>query len=333
MVAASFARSPAAPAEQWASLDDTYMGSYSSAFDDGEAAYAVYSGGGQLIDPASAVSGLSGSLWTSRAGESLVSGSSASSGPRVVNASAKIKPSELPGLTYRDNAPGSSKSPRSAKGVTPKILTSAFSVAGTPFKQGQASPQAGFDNAGFISYVYSQGSVRLPRSRTTADLVAAGKPVTKDELRPGDMVVYNDPKKSGSWLLGIYSGNGNFLLASPRLNVVAETAAFGTDYGPYFVGGRRLYDDPSAEPLSEEDKMAVTNGAVMTALSQLDDIPRMQPAPSSVSYRSRSKSSSRSRGRSRSVSARGKGGKKVYARSKAKASSRSRKPVPKRRRG
>ncbi|MDR1038491.1 MAG: C40 family peptidase [Deltaproteobacteria bacterium] len=351
MVAATVASSPASSSERWASLDDPSLGDYVPTFDDTDGgadtdsdaigAYAVYGGAAQLINPASAVSGLSGSLWTSRAGESLVTGSAIpASGPRVMNVGARIKASELPGLSYRDNAPGSSKSPRTGKGITPKILTSAFSVAGTPFRQGQSSPQAGFDNAGFVSYVFSQGAVRLPRRSTAGDLVAAGKPVTKDDLRPGDMVVYNDPKKSGSYLLGIYSGNGNFILASPRLNVVTETAAFGTDYGPYFVGGRRLYDDPDAQPLSEEDKMAVTNGAVKTALSQLGDIPRMQPGPSSYTYKSAGKRSSRSKGKSRSVSSK-KGGKKAYSRSKsksytrskAKASSKSRRVVPKRRRG
>jgi cell wall-associated NlpC family hydrolase len=329
MVAAAAPRPEAAQAERWASLDDPYVTGYAPSFEDGGASYAAYAGGTQLIDPGNAVSGLSGSLWTSRAGESLASG--ARSGPVAVNASARIKPSELSTLTYRDNAPGSAKSPRSGKGLTPKLLTSAFALAGTPFRQGQNSPKAGFDNAGYVGYVYSQAGVRLPRGRSAAELVAAGKPVSKDELRPGDMVVYNDPKNGNGYLVGVYSGSGNFLLASPRLNVVTETAAFGTDYGPYFVGGRRLYDDPNAAPLSDGEKMSVTNGAVMTALSQLGDIPRMQGSSSPSSYKKAKGKSSRSKGKSRSVSSKGKG-KKAYAKGKAKASSKGRKAVARKRR-
>jgi cell wall-associated NlpC family hydrolase len=307
---------PAAGEERWASLDDPYTAGYTPSYSGGSGYADPYSDGGrQLIDPVAAVSGLTGSLWTSRAGESLAG----NSGPRIMTVGARVKASELPTLVYRDDAPSSSKSPRAANGVTPKLLTAAFSVAGAPFRQGQASPQAGFDNTGFVTYVYSQAGIRLPRRQGADDMVAAGNPVSKDDLRPGDMVVYRNPKSQGAYLLGIFSGNGNFILASPRLNVVTETAAFGTDYGPYFVGGRRLYDDPAAAPLSDEAKMAVTNGAVMTALSNLGEIPRMDPAPAKArSYKAKGKA--KGKGKARAASSKGKGKGKKYSTSSGKSS-------------
>jgi cell wall-associated NlpC family hydrolase len=305
---------PADSGERWASLGDPYIKGYTPSLGDGD----YGDPGTQLIDPWNAVAGLTGSLWTSRAGETLVSGRTA------LPAGGQVKPAELPSLVYHDNAPSSTRTLRSSKGATTALLTEAFGLTGRPYRQGQSTPQAGFDNIGFVSYVYSKTGIRLPRRQSPADLVAVGKPVVKDDLRPGDMVVYNDPKSPGNYLLGVYSGNGNFLLASPRLNVVAETAAFGTDYGPYFVGGRRLYEDPAAAPLSEEEKMAATNGAVKVALSQLGEIPRFQPVSQPRTY-------SRSKGKARVASGKKarSSGKKAYSRgsgrsSKAKAATGSR---------
>jgi cell wall-associated NlpC family hydrolase len=307
---APVARGAGAP-EQWASLDDPYGTSYSQ---DGAQGYPD---GAQLIDPANAVAGLPRHLSTGRAGERLLNG-----GGRTVAAGQRLKPSELRTAVYTDTAPASPRAAKAAgKGATPRLLTAAYSMSGRPYRPGQSAPQSGFDNAGLVGYAYSQAGVRLPKGRTAQDLVAAGQPVTKDDLRPGDMLVYNDPKSPGNYLLGLYSGNGNIILASPRLKVVTETAAFGTDYGPYFVGGRRLYDDPAATPLSEDDRMAVTNGAVKAALSNLGEIPRIQPVSSPTSGKSKS---SYSKGKRKGkVSSKSGSGRKASAKAKPRAKSKA----------
>jgi hypothetical protein len=69
--------------------------------------------------------------------------------------------------------------------------------------------------------------------------------------------------------VGIYSGQGNFLHASPKAGVVTETDAFGPQYAPYFLNGRRFFDDPGAAPLSDNQKMAATSTAVKLALTEL----------------------------------------------------------------
>jgi cell wall-associated NlpC family hydrolase len=322
-----------APRERWASLEDPYITGYAPSLTDGEE--ASYGEGPQLIDHASAVAGLSGgSLWTSLAGESLVT-----VGASAPAARSRVRAAQNPSGARREA--GSSRSVKRGSGATAKLLISAYSLTGRPYKPGQSSPQSGFDNSGYVSYVYSQSGVRLPRGKSAAELAAAGKPVSKDDLRPGDLVVYSDvPKSGGGYILGVYSGNGNILLASPRLSAVTETAAFGTDYGPYFVGARRLYEDPAAEPLSEEEKMAATNGAVKVALAQLGELPRLQPISSSSSRSySKSKSKGRYKSKARASSGKSKSGKKAYSRGskksgKAKAApskSRARRVVKKKR--
>jgi cell wall-associated NlpC family hydrolase len=165
-------------------------------------------------------------------------------------------------------APSSTKSIRSKVNLTKDLLVAAYGQSGRPFKSGGRNPQVGFDGPGLVNWVYAQNGINLPQS--ARELVAKGQAVNKENLRPGDIVAYQDPKSS-DYLVGIYSGNGNFILASSKFKVVTETAAFGTDFGPYFLGGRRYFDDPLAMPLNEDLKTAVANGAVKTALMNLGE--------------------------------------------------------------
>jgi hypothetical protein len=142
---------------------------------------------------------------------------------------------------------------------------------------------AGFDAVGYTHWVFASEGLILPK--TPAGLAAAGAAVTKEALRPGDVLIYRNPADQvNGWHVGIYSGQGNFLHASPKAGVVTETDAFGPQYAPYFLSGRRFFDDPGAAPLSDNQKMAATSTAVKTALAELgpDDkvvMARPKPAP------------------------------------------------------
>jgi cell wall-associated NlpC family hydrolase len=261
-----------------AALDDPYMVSYGYQTLSSDGA-ALSENAEQLIDPFVAVRGLGGRLWTTRAGESLAA-TKKKLGPASFQANNTA--------WYVDDAPSSYKALKANKGVTTTVLTQAYGQTGKPYKTGAASPEKGFDNTSFVTYVFSQAGYKLS-SKSPKDIIAGGKSVAKDELRPGDIMVYRDPKSAESYMLGIYSGNGNFLLASSRFNIITETAAFGIDYGPYFVGGRRYYDDPDAQPLPESMKMAVTNGAVKAALAELSDQPSFQAATKINSVKSKKK--------------------------------------------
>ncbi len=154
--------------------------------------------------------------------------------------------------------------------LTESILVTAYRQAGRPYKNGGQSPQSGFDGAGYTAWVFSQAGLELPKGAKRQ--AEGGQAVTKERLRPGDLVVYRDPavKVNGGYHVGIYTGGGNFIHAAPKTGLVTETAAFGPQFAPYFVGGRRYYDEPSAAPLSEAQKMAAASSAVKLALSELE---------------------------------------------------------------
>ena len=185
-----------------------------------------------------------------------------------------------------DAAPSAGEPPsdRQAEGQTKKaegertrkLLTVAYEQTGRPYKPGGLNPAAGFDASGYAHWVFAREGLTLPK--TPAALAAAGTAVTRENLRPGDVLIYrNQADQANGWHVGIYSGQGNFLHASAKAGVVTETDAFGPQYAPYFQSGRRFFDDPGAAPLSDSQKMAATSTAVKLALAELG--PKAKPAP------------------------------------------------------
>ena len=85
------------------------------------------------------------------------------------------------------------------------VLEIAARYVGTPYVSGGSTP-AGFDCSGFVSYVYAQLGVSLPR--TSSGIKAAGTVISRADAQPGDLI----------WSPGhisIYAG-GNEQIDSPR---------------------------------------------------------------------------------------------------------------------
>lgn len=115
-------------------------------------------------------------------------------------------------------------------GSNSDVVAYAYNFLGTPYQWGGTSP-SGFDCSGFTQYVYSHFGVGLGRS--TYDQINDGTPVSRDQLQPGDLVMFGssgDPHHTG-----IYVGNGMYIHA-PRTGDVVKVSP--VDRGDFIVGRR-----------------------------------------------------------------------------------------------
>jgi cell wall-associated NlpC family hydrolase len=85
------------------------------------------------------------------------------------------------------------------------ILEEAAKFVGSPYLAGGGTP-AGFDCSGFVSYVYAQFGVSLPRSSDA--YYSIGTRVSAEDARPGDLIV-------SSGHVAIYAGE-SMQVDSPR---------------------------------------------------------------------------------------------------------------------
>jgi len=89
------------------------------------------------------------------------------------------------------------------------IAIHALGLVGTPYRYGGNSPQGGFDCSGLIGYVYRTRAGLAP-PRTVAQLAGFGEPVSRGDLRTGDLVLFGSSQPSHA---GIYVGEGRFVHA------------------------------------------------------------------------------------------------------------------------
>ncbi len=111
------------------------------------------------------------------------------------------------------------------------IIAYASTFLGTPYLWGGTSP-AGFDCSGFTQYVYAHFGISI--GRTTFDQINNGVQVSKDNLKPGDLVFFGT--FANPHHMGMYIGNNNYIHA-PHTGDVIKVSALGRKD---FVTARRV---------------------------------------------------------------------------------------------
>lgn len=119
-----------------------------------------------------------------------------------------------------------------------ELVMYTVSLADTPYRYGGNSANSGFDCSGFVGHVYRHTlGVSLPR--TSREISRIGKPVSLDDLSPGDLVFYNTQHSSFSHV-GIYVGEGKFV-HSPRTGESVRTEQMQMHYWrTRYEGARRI---------------------------------------------------------------------------------------------
>ena len=128
-----------------------------------------------------------------------------------------------------------------------RVIKTAFTQIGRRYRYGGSSPETGFDCQGFVMWTFGQNGVKLPRS--SGEQLGHGQHVGRDDLRPGDIVIFRQSIGSARGThSGIYLGNGKYIHSPRTGDSIRVDNAFDDNHGARYLGARRVLHDPRGVP-------------------------------------------------------------------------------------
>jgi peptidoglycan DL-endopeptidase CwlO len=100
------------------------------------------------------------------------------------------------------------------------VLDAAYSVIGTPYQWGGASPETGFDCSGFTMWSWAHAGVSLPHS--SAAQYSSLPHVAREDLQAGDLLFFYSPISH----VGMYVGGGRMIHSSHPGTTVSVVAVY-----------------------------------------------------------------------------------------------------------
>ena len=139
-------------------------------------------------------------------------------------------------------------------GKSEELINRAMVVIGVRYRWDAELPQSGLDGSSFVGYVFKDKlGFLLPRKATQMSRV--GKPITRDELQPGDLVFFNTMRLTFSHV-GIYVGDNKFI-HSPSKGTNVRVDDLGSLYwDKRFDGARRL---DGSDNLNDSERQELLN--------------------------------------------------------------------------
>jgi cell wall-associated NlpC family hydrolase len=119
--------------------------------------------------------------------------------------------------------------------LSSQIIEYAKQFVGVPYVYGGSSPK-GFDCSGFTKYVYGKFKISLPRS--ASGYSGVGTKVSRTDLKPGDILLFDRYGSESLGHVGIYLGNDQFIHASSSKKKVVIMRLSG--YRAKYLGARRV---------------------------------------------------------------------------------------------
>lgn len=120
------------------------------------------------------------------------------------------------------------------------VIQTALDLRGIPYRLGGATPETGFDCSGFVSYVFRQHAIALPR--TAAEQFGAGRAIGRDELAVGDLVFFSTIGPGATHVgLVITGGPQPEFVHAPADGSTVRVDRLDTDYWQRrWIGARRV---------------------------------------------------------------------------------------------
>ncbi len=101
------------------------------------------------------------------------------------------------------------------------------------------SSASGLDCSGFVSIVYRELGVTLPR--TSREQFLSGIAVKRSDLEPGDLVFFDTLGRGAVSHVGIYLGDGEFIHAASNPGKVITSRLEERYYATRYLGARRVW--------------------------------------------------------------------------------------------
>jgi len=120
-----------------------------------------------------------------------------------------------------------------------KILRTADSFIGVPYRWGGESVEEGFDCSGFTMTVYRLNGLDLPRSSRSQ--WREGLPVSRANLQKGNLVFFHTSGTGKISHVGIYVGNGQFIHAPGKGKKVRRSSLKNRYYKTRYAGAKTYF--------------------------------------------------------------------------------------------
>lgn len=119
-----------------------------------------------------------------------------------------------------------------------ELILRSLGLLGVEYRFGGNTPASGLDCSGFVRHVYRE-ALGLTLPRRADEMSAIGTPLTRTQLRPGDLVFFNTLGRPFSHV-GLYMGEGRFVHAPSTGNVIRVEPLSARYWAQRFEGGRRI---------------------------------------------------------------------------------------------
>jgi cell wall-associated NlpC family hydrolase len=121
-----------------------------------------------------------------------------------------------------------------------EVALYALGLLDTGYRFGGKNPEAGLDCSGMVAYVFRQAA-GMTIGGSAADIARRGRPVAREDLRPGDLVFF-DTRNAPFSHVGIYIGDDRFIHAPSTRGRVRIDRMSARYFAQRFSAARAYFD-------------------------------------------------------------------------------------------